>query len=291
MENEEAMINRLKKVCGFEYTSKFQRMFTDISISDDLYSKFGKFANESQIVLPINCCVKVLQQGAWPLSQNTTAPLILPIEVEQSIRHYESFYLKQFSGRKLTWIHHMSYGEIRITYPPKVYLVTMNTHQMSIIFLFECSDNLHYKEIQEATKLPEEQLTKYLQTFLDCKMLIANNDKLGLECTISFNLQYNNKRTKFKIGSAIFKETPSEVQQTHRAIDDDRKMYIHATIVRIMKCRKLLKHGELIQEVLNQAKARFTPSVPMIKTCIDSLIDKAYIERAPNSSDMYSYVA
>ena len=82
-----------------------------------------------------------------------------------------------------------------------------------------------------------------------------------------------------------------EVEQTHHAIDDDRKMYLQAAIVRIMKSRKLLKHNQLIQEVLAQSKARFAPSIAMIKKCIESLIDKAYIERTPNTTDEYSYMA
>jgi len=44
-------------------------------------------------------------------------------------------------------------------------------------------------------------------------------------------------------------------------------------------------------QVLSQSKARFAPSIGMIKKCIESLIDKAYIERTPNSTDEYSYMA
>ena len=68
-------------------------------------------------------------------------------------------------------------------------------------------------------------------------------------------------------------------------------MYLQAAIVRIMKSRKLLKHNALIQEVLSQSKARFAPTISIIKKCIEMLIDKQYIERTANSTDEYSYVA
>lgn len=67
--------------------------------------------------------------------------------------------------------------------------------------------------------------------------------------------------------------------------------FVQATIVRIMKSRKILRHNVLIQEVLSQSKARFAPSISLIKKCIETLIDKQYLERTPNSTDEYSYVA
>lgn len=36
---------------------------------------------------------------------------------------------------------------------------------------------------------------------------------------------------------------------TQSSVDEDRKLYLQATIVRIMKSRKVLNHNLLIQEV------------------------------------------
>jgi len=58
-----------------------------------------------------------------------------------------------------------------------------------------------------------------------------------------------------------------------------------------MKSRKNLNHNLLIQEVINQSKQRFSPSVSLIKKCIEILIDKQYIERTAKTKDEYSYIA
>jgi cullin 2 len=58
-----------------------------------------------------------------------------------------------------------------------------------------------------------------------------------------------------------------------------------------MKARKVIRHNCLIEEVINQAKNRFTPSVTMIKKCIEALMEKQYLERNSSNTDEYSYVA
>ena len=58
MDLEEAMINRLKQACGFEFTNKFHRMFTDISLAEDLNTKFSNFLQEEKSEVGINYFVR-----------------------------------------------------------------------------------------------------------------------------------------------------------------------------------------------------------------------------------------
>lgn len=56
--------------------------------------------------------------------------------------------------------------------------------------------------------------------------------------------------------------------------------------------RKKLAHSQLITEVLSQLASRFVPDVNMIKKRIESLIDREYLERIPDSDPpAYGYVA
>ena len=41
------MISKLKQACGFEYTSKLQRMFQDMNLSKDLNERFKQHIHGS----------------------------------------------------------------------------------------------------------------------------------------------------------------------------------------------------------------------------------------------------
>uniref|UniRef100_A0A8C1CL70 Cullin 2 n=1 Tax=Cyprinus carpio carpio TaxID=630221 RepID=A0A8C1CL70_CYPCA len=286
MDSEEAMINKLKQACGYEFTSKLHRMYTDMSVSTDLNNKFNNFikTQETVVDLGISFQIYVLQAGAWPLTHVPSSTFAIPQELEKSVQMV--FFFNQHCFLCLS-------GEVKMNYLSKPYVAVVTTYQMAVLLAFNNGETVSYRELQDSTQMNEKELQKTIKSLLDVKMISHDSQKEEIEAESTFSLimSFTSKRTKFKITTSMQKDTPQELEQTRSAVDEDRKMYLQAAIVRIMKARKVLRHNALIQEVINQSKARFNPSISMIKKCIEVLIDKQYIERSQSSADEYSYVA
>ncbi|XP_063632489.1 cullin-2-like, partial [Cydia splendana] len=232
------------------------------------------------------------------------------------------FYRASFSGRRLAWLHHLCTGELRTRYTPRPYHLSASTPQCALLLCFETVDSLAAKELRARLQLTGDAWTRQLRPLLDAGLLLAQGDVENEaegetesstvedegegsatrgEGVLTLNLSLSSKRTKIRLttaathqgttatGTSSNTNNPDSAESTH--CDDDRKMYLQAALVRVMKQRKVLRHNELIQEVVSQARGSFAPSVAMIKKCIEALIDKQYLERAPGRLDTYSYLA
>lgn len=129
--------------------------------------------------------------------------------------------------------------------------------------------------------------------FIDADSSGGGGDACSDEDTVySLNMQFTCRRTRFRVQTAALAREPAvDAEVIRREVDECRKMCVQAAIVRIMKARKRQRHAELLNEVIAQTCSLFVPQVGMIKKCIDTLIDKDYVARVPNSPDEYSYVA
>uniref|UniRef100_H2YFG3 Cullin family profile domain-containing protein n=1 Tax=Ciona savignyi TaxID=51511 RepID=H2YFG3_CIOSA len=249
MDMEEMMINRLKGVCGYDFTSKLHCMFTDVRLSTDLMQKYhqssGKDGESPQTSINVN----VLQAGAWPLSANQVE-FVLPESLHKCLLHFEEFYNKKFNGRNLSWLHHLSQADVRINFTTKPYLVTMSTFQLAVVILFNDATELSLSEISENTKLKSRDLERNVVALIDANILVKKEQekKLDEHSVVCVNMKFSNKRTKFRVA---FTQTQKE------------------------------------QVVINKSRIRFTPSVSAIKRSIEALIEKSYIERSPESPDQY----
>ncbi|KAF1949702.1 Cullin-domain-containing protein [Byssothecium circinans] len=298
-DSETTMISKLKEACGFEYTNKLQRMFQDMQISKDLNSAYKDWLErnleETEIKNHVDATYHILGTGFWPLNAPTT-PFTPPQLIVQTYERFARFYNNKHQGRKLSWLWHLSKGEMKANYckvagQKASPTLQVSTFQMAILLLFNDNDTVKYDDIAEATKLDRDTLDPSIGVFIKAKVLLAEPEGAKPESGTTYKLNYGFKPKKIKmnLNIAIKGEQKQEAEDTHKTIEEDRKLLMQSAIVRIMKSRKKMKHQQLVSETIQQIKNRFMPRIPDIKKCIDILLEKEYLERLED--DELGYLA
>ncbi|KAL3120272.1 hypothetical protein niasHT_010051 [Heterodera trifolii] len=300
-EQERCMIAKLKHMCGFEYTSKLERLLTDVALSRDHSEQYKQLPRTSNV----DFSVIVVGSNVWPLGQ--PVKFEIPRPLLDCIDSYTQYYINRFNGRKLTWALQMCRGELVSTSKTfdKKYSFLCNTQQIAILMKYNEGDDtytLGQLHVALGTDFPADQLCAVVQSLVKTNLLkLTSADGTALteiklndnEQKFTFNPAFQSRKLKVDLVRAMSsaRETKKESEDVQKTVDDDMKLVIQAAIVRIMKMRKSLKHQLLVAEVLNQLTTRFQPKVPIIKKCIEELIEKEYLKRSEEDRDLYEYLA
>jgi len=254
-------------------------------LSKDLTESFKQKQEQNHGEADVSFSVLVLGTNFWPV----TAPKIdfqIPRDILSVYTRFTGFYQSKHSGRKLTWHWNLSKNELRTTGLNQKYILMTSSYQMAVLVQYNDNDSLTTEELVTATGIPKEQLEPVLELLKKAKVLLSDETD-----TYDYNPGFKSKKIRVNLNTPVKSESKADTTEVLKAVDDDRKFVIQATIVRVMKSRKTMKSQALIAEVTQIIAARFTPRIPDIKKAIDTLLEKEYIERTSDSRDTFQYVA
>ena len=283
---EKVFISKIKMSWGPQYTSKVEGMISD-SNSDSVITK-EYYESISYKSIPIEFEVKVLTDGYWPSFKSP--PIILPPQLSNWVSSFEKFYVDKNKMRHLSWSYmHGSWTVKAIFDESRQYDFTLTTYQTCIVMLFNEHNELSFSDIFNILKTDDSLIRKMLES-LCCKKykVLSKSGKskeVSKEDMFSVNLEFKSKLKQLAISAPMIKETFNKEK-----VDIDRTHAIEAAIVKIMKSRKKMNYIHLLNEVMTILQM-FKPTAAAIKNRIESLIEKDYLERDSEDSNLFRYLA
>ncbi len=236
---ERSMITKLTEECGFEYTNKLQRMFQDMQTSKDLNDGYKEVErnfvqdNDLDAKNVIDATYSVLGTSFWPLSAPATS-FAPPPEIVATYERFEKFYHNKHSGRKLTWLWQSCKGDIRANYVKGAktpYTFQVSTFQMAVLLLFNERDENSYDDISNATQLTTEALDPVLQILVKAKVLLQSPaGAFKPETNFKLNYDFKSKKIRVNLNIAVKSEAKAEADETHKTIEEDRKLLMQVGI-------------------------------------------------------------
>jgi cullin 1 len=188
---------------------------------------------------PVDASYAILGTGFWPLNPPNT-DFTPPAEIAKAYERFQTFYGQKHSGRKLTWLWQLCKGEVKANYCKNTkvpYTFQVSTYQMAILLLFNESDKNSYDDIVKATQLQADVLDPALGIFVKAKVLNMTTieggkgdaDKPGPDKMFSLNYDFKSKKIRVNLNIAVKSEQKQEVDDTHKTIEEDRKLLMQVS--------------------------------------------------------------
>ncbi|KAH1041485.1 hypothetical protein GLYMA_09G046500v4 [Glycine max] len=260
-DHERSILTKLKQQCGGQFTSKMEGMVTDLTLAKENQTSFEEYLSNNPNADPgIDLTVTVLTTGFWPSYKSFD--LNLPAEMVRCVEVFKEFYQTKTKHRKLTWIYSLGTCNISGKFDPKTVELIVTTYQASALLLFNSSDRLSYSEIMSQLNLSDDDVIRLLHSLSCAKYKILNKEPstktISSTDYFEFNSKFTDKMRRIKIPLPPVDEKKKVIED----VDKDRRYAIDASIVRIMKSRKVLNYQQLVMECVEQLGRMFKVCIP-----------------------------
>ncbi|WZZ47035.1 hypothetical protein YC2023_043294 [Brassica napus] len=161
-----------------------------------------------------------------------------------------------------------------------------------VLCAFNNTERLTYQELLEQLNLSHEDLARVLHSLSCAKYKFLKKEPasktISTTDSFEFNSKFTDKMRRIKVPLPPVDDRKKVVED----VDKDRHYAIDASLVRIMKSRKVLPHQQLVSECVEQLINRmFKPNIKMIKKRNEDLISRDYLERDTENPKTFKYVA
>lgn len=306
-DSEELVIKRFRDLKGREFVHKWERMFHDATLLSQQFNEgFRKDLDPSQI--PFEFIPVVLTSGAWPSTSLAEGQLRVPVELQSIFTLFETSYKRQCGGRSLQWLGNYSNGTIRTNHAltvKRTFDAQVTHWQLVFLLLFNRFPNhtdalVSYQQFKDASGTSDDQtLQKSLVPLVKQKFILVVDS--GAE-TSSQRFQLNsgftspNRKLNFHLAMGGPLAQATELREDGLAgptvqVNVERKYAVQAAIVRVLKSRRSMRYMDLQHEVGSVLSGRFKPTAQDIKTNLEVLLEKEFVERSPDDPSIFIYVS
>ncbi len=304
---EKSMIAKLKLRCGAQFTSKMEGMINDLNMGADSHANFTRYLQEKvisagsesggnmdvegghSVIDGIDFSVEVLTTGHWP-SYKMVEP-VLPPKLARCVDVFSEYYKQLHHGKRLLkWVYSLGNTNVKAQFK-KPYDLQVTTLQAIALLCFNGNEDfIDFPALQQKLNLEDEVLKRVMHSLSCGKFRVLRKEPPNIKAVALTD--------KFKVNDAF--TSPSRkvtipmasLDESHnpKRVEEDRSIAIEAAIVRIMKSRKKMQHTQLVSEVLAQLQT-FKPNPKTVKKRIEHLIEREYLERDEQESNVYNYLA
>lgn len=294
-DSEKLIVGLMKMQCGAQFTSKLEGMLNDYAFASAGQSDYDASlriwqGQQSRELKQIGFTNTLLTASFWPTSKSRV--FHYPAEMQALQQHFHGWFKAKYNGRNLQWIPTLGDVSILMSIKGKSFEITVSVLQAVVLKVFDRrAEPLSFEQIKSRTGIEEDEVLKRTIHSLSCqkyKVLRKLSDTKNIAVDdFCGNTSFTNNLRKFRIPMPVIDDT--EAAAGNKFIAEERGHSVDASIVRIMKARKILSHTDLQYEVLRQITA-FQPEPKFIKQRIESLLEREYLERDAADSRIYKYM-
>lgn len=180
-EIEKQVVSKLKSEYGYQFTSKLERMFSDMNISRLVMAEYKEIVldrSEYRESVGLDCEFTMLTAGFWPAQCHDDVDLRLPPVLQACKDRFVRFYTSKHNGRRIFWQFSLGSVDVKMTIGKSRHDLNVSLYQVLILYMFNERNAVSYGDIIALfPNVPELEIKRHLLSLLNPKIKILQ--KLG----------------------------------------------------------------------------------------------------------------